>query len=174
MTKAKQPEDAPKWTGPKLDAALERAQKGDTEAAEVLTEAFDRKPKIWRNFQLAKQVEEGQLTAVTGDNLIFRAGIQRELQALKKRLMGPECSPLEELLVERIAACWLQVQWADYRGENVSKEDLTLAQADYRQRRQDRAHRRFLSAVKTLATVRKLALPALQVNIGEKQINVAG
>jgi hypothetical protein len=38
----------------------------------------------------------------------------------------------------------------------------------------DRAHRRYLSAIKTLATVRKLALPVLQVNIAKKQVNVAG
>ena len=34
----------------------------------------------------------------------------------------------------------------------------------------DRAHRRFLQAVKTLATVRRLLVPALQVNIGKNQI----
>jgi len=45
--------------------------------------------------------------------------------------------------------------------------------ADYHLRRQDRAHRRFLTAMKTLATVRKLGLPVLQVNIGENQVNVA-
>ncbi len=38
----------------------------------------------------------------------------------------------------------------------------------------DRAHNRYLSAIKTLATVRKLALPILQVNIAKKQVNVAG
>jgi hypothetical protein len=38
----------------------------------------------------------------------------------------------------------------------------------------DRAHKRYLSAIKTLATVRKLALPVLQVNIAKKQVNVAG
>jgi len=30
----------------------------------------------------------------------------------------------------------------------------------------------FLSAMKTLALVRRLGLPAVQVNIGEKQVNV--
>ena len=40
--------------------------------------------------------------------------------------------------------------------------------------RMDRAHRRYLTAIKTLAIVRKLALPVLQVNIAKKQVNVAG
>ena len=34
--------------------------------------------------------------------------------------------------------------------------------------------RRYLSALKTLALVRKLAVPVLQVNIARKQVNVAG
>jgi hypothetical protein len=37
----------------------------------------------------------------------------------------------------------------------------------------DRAHKRYLSALKALAQVRKLALPVLQVNIADKQLNVA-
>jgi hypothetical protein len=36
-----------------------------------------------------------------------------------------------------------------------------------------RAHRRLLSALEALARVRKLALPALQVNIGQDQVNMA-
>jgi hypothetical protein len=55
--------------------------------------------------------------------------------------------------------------------QNAGK--LTLAQADYRQRTRDRAHRRYLSAIRTLALVRKLAAPVLQVNIAKRQVNVA-
>jgi hypothetical protein len=51
---------------------------------------------------------------------------------------------------------------------------MTIGQADYQQRRIDRAHRRFLSAVETLARVRKLAVPMLQVNVAKnQQINMA-
>ena len=42
------------------------------------------------------------------------------------------------------------------------------------QRSRDRAHHRYLSALKALAQVRKLALPALQVNIAKEQVNVSG
>ncbi len=50
---------------------------------------------------------------------------------------------------------------------------LTLAQGDYHQRRIDRAHRRYLASIKALAQVRRLLTPAVQVNIAERQINVA-
>jgi hypothetical protein len=36
----------------------------------------------------------------------------------------------------------------------------------------DAANKRFLSAVKALAVVRKLAIPALQINVARRQVNV--
>jgi hypothetical protein len=38
----------------------------------------------------------------------------------------------------------------------------------------DGAHKHYLSSLKTLAVVRKLAVPVLQVNIARRQVNVAG
>jgi hypothetical protein len=88
-------------------------------------------------------------------------------------LAGANPTPVERLLVERVVACWLQVQDADVRYAQGQKE-LTFAQGEYYQRRMERAHKRYLSALRTLALVRKLAVPVLQVNIAKKQVNVAG
>jgi hypothetical protein len=79
---------------------------------------------------------------------------------------------LERLLVERIAACWLQVQDAEIKYMHNHKQ-LTLQQVEFHQRRMDATHKRYLVAIKALALVRKLALPALQVNIARKQVNVS-
>jgi hypothetical protein len=56
---------------------------------------------------------------------------------------------------------------------------LTSAQhhidvATYWDRRYGTAQSRFIRAVESLARIRKLKLPNLQLNIGEKQINVSG
>jgi hypothetical protein len=50
---------------------------------------------------------------------------------------------------------------------------MTIRQAEFKVRQIDSANRRFLSAFATLARVRKLAVPALQVNIGANQVNVS-
>ena len=68
--------------------------------------------------------------------------------------------------------CWLHLH--DLQLRFIQAESMPIARADYQQRAIDHAHRRYLSAIKTLATVRKLALPALQVNIARKQVNIAG
>ena len=87
-------------------------------------------------------------------------------------LGGPNPTPMERLLVERAVACWLDVQEATLRA--VQGADDPLPWLAWRMKRQESTHRRFLSALRTLALVRKLALPVLQENIAKKQVNVAG
>ena len=64
------------------------------------------------------------------------------------------------------------MNWYDYA--YLSAGSVSLQKGDYYQRRQERAHKRYLSAVKALAQVRRLELPAVQVNIGQNQINAIG
>ena len=52
--------------------------------------------------------------------------------------------------------------------------DSTHHQCSFYQKWQDRSQRRFLSAVKALAQVRKLMGVNVQINIAEQQVNVAG
>ena len=57
-------------------------------------------------------------------------------------------------------------------GAIPQRHKFTLDQGNYYQERIDRAHRRYLSAIKLLATVRKLAQPSLQVNVANQQVNL--
>lgn len=76
------------------------------------------------------------------------------------------------LLAERAALCWHIVHL--YERTYAQAGDLSIRQAEFHQRRIDAAHRRYLQALRTLASVRKLAVPAIQANIAKKQVNVAG
>jgi hypothetical protein len=88
-------------------------------------------------------------------------------------LIGENPSPLERLLAERIAMCWLDVQDHELRYANLNNES-TQQHSEWRSRMLDRAQKRYLSAIKDLATVRRLNLPILQLNIGENQVNMVG
>lgn len=105
-------------------------------------------------------------------NLAVAEAIDMRLEQVRKELEGPTPTPMECLLAERAAFCWFAVNY--YETLFTQATDLTLRQAEFHQRKIDRAHGRFLSALRTLAQVRKLALPALQVNFGANQVNVAG
>jgi len=156
-----------------FQALIRQAEAGDESAMSSLRQVLNLAPDLWDTFgDITKATEDAQLELVAGDNLPFREGLQRHLQTMKSELAGPTCSPLERLLVERVVACWLQVQYADATYAQRCHE-LDMRWAEYYQRRQDRAHRRLLSACKSLATVRKLEPPLVQVNIGDKQVNIA-
>ncbi len=92
---------------------------------------------------------------------------------MKTELAGPKPSPLERLLVDRIAACWLQVHYADALYAQRMGE-VSVGWGDYLQRRQDRAHRRYLASIRALAQVRRLLSPPVQINVGQNQVNLAG
>ena len=107
-----------------------------------------------------------------GKNILIQEAIVQKLDNLKAELEGPNPTPIERLLAERASLCWFIVN--RYENAYVNAEGWSIAQADLQQRKIDKAHARFLSALRTLAQVRKLALPTLQVNIAKNQVNVAG
>jgi hypothetical protein len=119
---------------------------------------------------LAGQVEATLIGTAAGKNLGFKEALTRKMGHLRRDAAGPDPSPLERLLADRIALCWLTLHDAEVRF--AQSKDLTIKQADHWQRRIDSCHRRYLTAIKALATVRKLAVPAVQVNIARKQVNV--
>jgi hypothetical protein len=157
----------------RLKMLLKRANEGDKDAVAQICEAVRDNKEFWRQVgDLGRITLQVQLKVMYGEDLVLQNGIQRCLAAMREELLSPESTPLESLLVDRIVACWLQVQYAD--GIYAQRmENLDIRWNELYQKRQDRAHRRFVSACKALATVRKLAAPVLQVNIGEKQVNVA-
>jgi hypothetical protein len=154
-----------------LWALVRRAEAGDATAMPALRTAMDANGTLVEIFgDLAAQVERSILRAITGKDHLFREASERKLAKMRADVAGPSPSPLERLLAERIALCWLVLHDAEVRF--AQSTELTWKQVEFWQRRIDASHRRYLSAIKTLATVRKLALPAVQVNIGRKQVNV--
>lgn len=93
----------------------------------------------------------------------------KELRAFAAEIAGPNPTPIERTLAETAALAWLAARFLDVN--DFTAEDRSIGQALCAMRRVDAARRRYLSAIRTLATVRKLALPAMvQVNVGE-QVN---
>jgi len=150
---------------------IERAQRGDHSALPALKGILDA-----GHYALAEGVAELAQNAVlgrlAGKDLVCRELLRRDLDRLAAELAGERPTPLERLLAERAALCWLDATTLDVL--HASTAGLSLAQAEHAGRARDRAHRRFLAAAKALAQVRKLGLPAVQINIGRNQLNVAG
>jgi len=148
-----------------LRALLKRARRGDTSTLPALKKMMQDPDAVERyGGNMDWQAEHSYIAAAAGDDLVFAEALARKLALLRAELAGPSSTPIERLLAGRVVACWLQVQDADIRYAQAQK-DLSIPWGEYYQRRMDRAHRRYLSALKTLAVVRKLAIPVLQVNM---------
>ena len=159
-----------------IDALATAASKGDRSVLELLKKAVcDTDHSLWTEIgNLTLWVQSELLDMMfAADELVAREAVKDKLTELATELSGPSPSPLERLLISRSVTCWLDVQEADRRYLNAARGGCSLAQGDYYQRRQDRAHRRLLTAIKTLAQVRKLGGAVVQVNVAEQQINVA-
>ena len=152
---------------------LERGSKGDITVLPAIHQLLARSPDNYEKLggNLARCVETSFTKSICGDDLIVREAIYAQLVVMKKELLGEDPTPLEKLLVDRIVACWLQVQDTESRYAQHHL-GMSVKQGDYHQRRMESANKRYLAAIKSLALIRKLALPALQVNIARKQINV--
>lgn len=119
------------------------------------------------------QVQETLLIEYLGkDALLIHEAQRRKCAALRRDLEGPTPTPLERLLVDRVVLCWLHLHLGEAQYVQNMKQ-LTALQHDFYQRRLSMAQRRYLSAITALAQVRRLQVPAVQVNIAEQQLNVA-
>jgi hypothetical protein len=158
----------------RLRDLTEKAQEGDEEAALDIREILDGSPDLaWRFIKgPGKMAESAMLGEMTKDeNLASKEFLTHQLESMRIEVAGENPSSLERLLAERVVATWLEVQL--FSGlYTMGMKGGTLSQDEHRQKRLDKAHRRHLSAIRTLAQIRKLG-PAVQINIAEKQINTA-
>jgi hypothetical protein len=120
------------------------------------------------------QLAQGFLidSGIIGFHPVVKEAVRRKAEVLQAELAGQNPTPLERLLAERIVSCWLHLHHLEMH-YGMHKE-MSLALGTYYQHCIDRAHRRYLSAIKVLAVVRRLTLPAPHVNVASKQGNAAG
>jgi hypothetical protein len=152
---------------------LRKAEKGDPAVLLTLRTWMDRAPGYWETVgDLAKTARESLPHMMSGDNLLVQEAHARKCAALTKELAGPQPSPLERLLVERIVLCWLHLYSAEAL-YTQHRQHLSLRQAEFYEQRLSKAQARYLAAIRTLAQMRRLGVPAVQVNIGGQQV-IAG
>jgi len=161
-----------------LAELMTRAESGEEESRQGVQNWLAKAPDatIMPAGDLARYAILGVLC---GKNIVFQEDVRRQMKTLHAQLAGPSPSALESLLVERIVTCWLHLHC--YEKENAQRLDgQSVDQSQAHGRRVDQAQRRYLSAIKALAQVRRLDLPAVQVNIGQHQniakkvVNVGG
>ncbi len=144
-----------------LDAMIARARAGDQAVLPHLRVYLDDHPELWRvTGDLARHVRDSWIGVIAGTDLIARESLTRTTAALAADLAGPTPTTLEQLLVDRVVACWLQVHYSDAAVAQVA--DPTPRQSALALKRQDAAQRRYLAAIGAFETLRRLTRPAVQ------------
>ena len=146
-------------TGEDLNRLLERAVKGDATVLPQLRRLLDESPELWRGYgDLALQARSSWVQLAAGSNLLMDECLTRKAAEMRQEVAGETPSPLEQLLADRVVVCWLQASF--YDGLIAQTRENTPAKVRLLQQQQDASHRRYLAAIKMLATVRKLVTPA--------------
>jgi hypothetical protein len=106
-------------------------------------------------------------------NLLVAEVWGHKMDQLRRDLTTPGMTALEDLLVDRIITCWLDVHLAEHILA-ASRGDMSIHHLEWHEKRRDRVHHRFVSSVLALARARRLLTS--QVDIappGAQQVNVA-
>jgi hypothetical protein len=144
--------------GEEVARLLERARNGDATVLPHLRRLLDESPESWQSYgDLAAQARASWVQLAAGQNLLLDECLTRKAAELQKEIAGETPSPLEQLLVDRVVVCWLQVSF--YDSLVAQTREYTPAKLRMLQQQHDGAQRRYLTAMKTLATVRKLLTP---------------
>src|SRR5262245_15505029 len=150
------PSDLPAQELEQLQILLKRAEDGDQAVLPELRQALDDHPVIWQHYgDLALRAQTIWVIQASGSDVLLVESLERKLDELRAQLAGPSAPALEQLLADRIALCWLHLHHAELVCAGLaSRPDLAAREAA--QKRLSAAQHRYLTAVKALATVRKL------------------
>ncbi len=159
--------------GKELKVIITKACEGDKSVLPQIREIFTDPAKVEAVGNIITKAQSAIMERFIGKDILQREAIILKMESLRGALNGTNANPLEELLVERVLSCWLHLHLLEWAF--AQKEEISIKRADYYEQMIDRAQKRYLAAIKTLANVRRLALPVLigQLNVAEQQVNVS-
>jgi hypothetical protein len=140
-----------------LCETVAKARAGDASALPRLRELLDEYPNLVRHYgDLARQAEGAWVALATGSNLYLRETVARAAEARRAELTRPGAQPVEKLLVERVVACFLQLNYFSATEANSLLAGDTCRQLRYHAKRVEQAQRMYLAALGALVTFQKL------------------
>ena len=108
------------------------------------------------------------------DDEVAKTAVEEHAVYVRDEIGYHDAPIMEKMLIDNIVTAWLRVQWLDYLVAIRMAGEFRIPAMEFWQKSLATAQRSYLAACETLAKVRKMRLPNIQLNIGEKQINVAG
>jgi hypothetical protein len=160
-----------------LQALSKRAEGGDKAARRELRRAVRESAPgvVARCSDFAGSYRRVLAKTASGSDPLLQEALEARARLMEAEVAGPRPSPLESLLAERVVSGWLLVELMEALvAGQLGRDTAHRVPASYllqMVKLQESANRRYLSAIKTLAQVRKLQVgtPAVlltQINVG--------
>lgn len=159
-----------------LRGLVKRAQGGEVEAVKALRDQFASNPeglvRLAGGNLASMALDRAYARAFGNDQRLFEVGVRAKLELLRGSLEGEAPSAIESMIIDSIALAWFQCYIAAIQADQAEEK----RDCDFFERRHERAHRRMMHGLKSLAHVRRLnvgqLLAAIQAN-GNSTVNVA-
>lgn len=138
-----------------------------SQRTEVMVQRDEGLVMVWATRELVS------LAAGTKGSAKMKERLSEEIRRDVEEIAGPSPTRVELILAETAALSLfaLRTYEARFAAASSSSDGITFAQARYHQEKIAHAQRRLESALRTLANIRRLALPALQINVAGRQVN---
>jgi hypothetical protein len=163
----------------KLEKLSDKVANGDKKARGELRRALrESGPEVIREAsELARMGQRFLIKTATRGRTLAEEALVVRLEMMRSEIAGPDPSPLESLLVEKIVSVWMLTELLDLllsaqlTTELPKRQRMSHSFLKFYLGWQERAHRRLLSAIRELARVRRLqsGVPNSQTNV---QINL--
>ena len=163
----------------KLEELSDRAVDGDKKAREELRQALrESGPEVVREAsELARIGQRALIKTAAGSEALREEALVIRLDTMRSEIAGPDPSPLELLLVEKLVSAWMLTELLDLflsaqLTELPKSQRMPHSVLRFYLGWQEQAHRRLLSAIRELARLRRLqsGVPNSQTNV---QINLS-
>ncbi len=164
----------------KLSELVKNTHKENPKAEDIaeLRRFFDDDPELWSTTgNMARRTLDHLLRTYYSQSAYLRECVSRRVKEMREQLGYSESPPLEQILIEQILVCWVNLYVLEINSATKLCESHSTEAGLYWDKRLTGAQRRFRRASESLARIRKLSrnTPALQFNIaasGGQQVNV--
>ncbi len=131
-----------------------QASRGDRDAADQVRRIIRDHRDIWDAVgDLNKHAETSLINMISGNNLVLRESLRAKVDDLRSSLRGNSREEADRLLADHVVTTWLEIQ---YTRMAAIQPQQNVRDARFWSDRHDRAHTRYLAAVKELIAVREL------------------
>lgn len=140
-----------------------KARAGDAAAAEAVRGLIAARGWVEWIGDLGRQATRQLIRTTAGGDPVWVAGVTEKANALRRELVGPNPSALDDLLARRVVNGWVAVHALEL--ELAIRTPADRRARDYLDRALTRAQKRMTDAARELTRVRRLALPAFLTRV---------